>query len=71
MTKKMTVTLEESLIEELSDMAKKTGKKKAQIVREAMQDYFDTLAVTQTVQNYKMKIMEPISHKNVKALLGL
>lgn len=39
MTKKMTITLEEELIEELDATALAMGKKKAQIVREALQSY--------------------------------
>ena len=54
MTKKITITLEDSLIEELAEVAKNTGKKKTQLIREALQDYFDIQAVTKTVQDYKM-----------------
>ena len=71
MTKKMTITLEENLIDELSELAKDTGKKKAQVVREALQDYFDINAVTKTVQEYKMGTLKTVSHKNVRASLGL
>ncbi len=71
MTKKMTVTLEETLIEELSDLAKETGKKKAQVVREALQDYFDMNAVTKTVQEYKMGKLQTQSHSDVRDSLGL
>ncbi len=71
MTKKMTITLEESLIEELGQIAMDTGKKKAQVVREALQDYFDVNAVTKTVQDYKMGTLDSVSHDEVKASLGL
>ncbi len=71
MTKKMTVTLEDSLIEELGEIAANTGKKKAQVVREALQDYFDVNAVTKTVQEYKMGTLKTVSHKDVRASLGL
>lgn len=71
MTKKMTITLEESLIEELAEIAKDAGKKKTQIVREALQDYFDVIAVTKTVQDYKMGNLETVSHDDVRAKLGL
>ncbi|MEA1913776.1 MAG: CopG family transcriptional regulator [Campylobacterota bacterium] len=71
MTKKMTITLEENLIEELSSVAMETGKKKTQVVREALQDYFDTLAVTKTVQEYKMGTLNTVSHKDVRDSLGL
>ena len=57
MTKKITITLEKNLIEELGDLAEETGKKKAQVVREALQDYLDTNAVTKTVQDYKMGLL--------------
>mgnify|MGYP000031155311 CR=1 FL=1 len=71
MTKKMTITLEENLIDELSSLALETGKKKAQVVREALQDYFDVNAVTKTVQDYKMGTLKTVSHNDVRASLGL
>ena len=71
MTKKMTITLEDNLIDELSLIAMETGKKKAQVVREALQDYFDVNAVTKTVQDYKMGTLETVSHNDVRATLGL
>ena len=71
MTKKMTITLEENLIDELSSLALETGKKKAQVVREALQDYFDVNAVTKTVQDYKMGTLKTVSHSDVRASLGL
>ena len=71
MTKKMTITLEENLIDELSSLALQTGKKKAQVVREALQDYFDVNAVTKTVQDYKMGTLKTVSHSDVRASLGL
>ena len=71
MTKKMTITLEENLIDELSQIAVDTGKKKAQVVREALQDYFDINAVIKTVQEYKMGTIKTVSHDDLKASLGL
>jgi len=71
MTKKMTITLEENLIDELASLSEETGKKKAQVVREALQDYFDIDAVTKTVQDYKMEMLDTISHEDVRASLGL
>ena len=71
MTKKITITLEESLIDELGDLAKESGKKKAQVVREALQDYMDINAVTKTVHDYKTGLLETVSHKDVRASLGL
>ena len=71
MTKKMTITLEDTLIEELADVATASGKKKAQIVREALQDYFDVQAITKTVQEYKIGTLKTISHSDVRVSLGL
>ena len=71
MTKKMTITLEDNLIDELATLSEETGKKKAQVVREALQDYFDVYAVTKTVQDYKMGLLETVSHDDVRASLGL
>jgi predicted DNA-binding protein len=71
MTKKMTITLEDNLIDELANLSEETGKKKAQVVREALQDYFDVHAVTKTVQDYKMGLLETVSHDDVRASIGL
>ncbi|MFA7083798.1 MAG: ribbon-helix-helix domain-containing protein [Arcobacteraceae bacterium] len=71
MTKKITITLEENLIEELAEIAALTGKKKAQVVREALQDYFDIQAVTKTVTDYKMGTLKTVSHSDVRDSLGL
>lgn len=71
MTKKITITLEENLIDELSTLAMESGKKKTQVIREALQDYFDTQAVTKSVQEYKMGTLKTISHAGVKAALGV
>jgi antitoxin CcdA len=71
MTKKMTITLEESIIEELGILAMESGKKKTQVIREALQDYFDVQSVTRTVTDYKMGNLKTISHKDIRAELGL
>ncbi len=71
MTKKITISLEDSLIEELAEVAKNTGKKKTQLIREALQDYFDIQAVTKTVQDYKIGTLKSVSHEDVRATLGL
>ena len=71
MTKKITVTLEENLVDELGELAKETGKKKAQVVREALQDYIDVNAVTKTVHDYKTGLLKSVSHKDVRESLGL
>lgn len=71
MTKKMTITLEESLIDEIDTMAIESGKKKTQIIREALQDYFDMSSVTKTVTEYKMGNLKTIKHSDVRKSLGL
>lgn len=71
MTKKITITLEESPIEELSVMAMENGKKKTQIIREALQDYFDVNAVSKTVQEHKMGTLKMVKHEDVRNTLGL
>ena len=71
MTQKITITLEESLVEELGSIAMETGKKKTQVVREALQDYFDTMAATKSIQDYKMGMIKTVSHKDVRKSLGL
>jgi len=63
--------LEENLIDELCAVALETGKKKTQVIREALQDYFDLQAVTKTVQEYKMGTLQTVSHQNVRKSLGL
>ncbi len=67
----MTITLEENLIDELAMLAQETGKKKAQVVREALQDYLDINAVTSTVQEYKMGMLKTVSHEDVRKELEL
>lgn len=71
MTKKITITLEEHLIEELGIFAKESGKKKTQVIREALQDHFDTQALIKTVQEYKLGTLNTVSHHDVKVALGL
>lgn len=71
MTKKMTITLDESIIDELSEIAHDTGKKKTQVIREALQDYFDVQAVIKTVTDYKMGSLETMSHADMRKALGV
>jgi len=71
MTKKMTITLEESFIDELSQVAHDLGKKKTQVIREALQEYFDVQAVTKTVQEYKRGTLKTISHADMRKALGV
>jgi predicted DNA-binding protein len=66
MTKKVTFTLEDNLIEELNITALDLGKKKTQIIREALQEYFDLQSITKTVQEYKTGTLKTISHEDLK-----
>ena len=69
MTKKVTFTLEDNLIDELNSVALEAGKKKAQVVREALQDYFDVNSIVKTVQAYKMGTLKTVSHEDLKKSL--
>jgi metal-responsive CopG/Arc/MetJ family transcriptional regulator len=71
MTKKMTITLDESFIDELSQVALDLGKKKTQVIREALQDYFDVQSVIKTVTEYKMGTLQTISHADMRTALGV
>jgi predicted transcriptional regulator len=68
MIKKMTVTLEEELLNKLDELADNTAKRKSQLVKEALQDYFDVQSVSQTVQEYKMGGgLKTVSHNDMRA----
>jgi metal-responsive CopG/Arc/MetJ family transcriptional regulator len=71
MTKKMTITLDESFIDELSQVALDMGKKKTQVIREALQDYFDVQSITKTVTEYKMGTLKTLSHTDMRTALGV
>ena len=64
MTRKMTITLEEELIEELSNTAMALGKKKTQIVREALQSYLPAMKKSQLVEDWKKVNAESIRSYN-------
>lgn len=64
MTKKMTITLEDELVDELSATAASLGKKKAQIVREALQSYLPAMKKEQMVQQWKKDNAEAIAEYN-------
>ena len=64
MTKKMTITLEDELIEELSETALKLGKKKTQIVREALQSYLPSLKKKALEEAWREENREAIQEQN-------
>ena len=70
-TKEMTITLDENIIDELAEVAHDMGKKKTQVIREALQDYFDVQSITKTVTDYKMGSLETMSHADMRKALGV
>jgi hypothetical protein len=47
------------------------SKKKTQIIRKALQKYFDMCAVIKTVTEYKMGTLKTIKHNDMRKSLGL
>jgi len=64
MTKKMTITLEDELIDELTQTAKELGKKKAQIVREALQSYLPSAKKKSLEEAWREENREAIQADN-------
>ena len=64
MTKKMTITLEDSLIKELDSSAKLLGKKKTQIIREALHSYLDLNTKEQKINQWEQANKEAIEEYN-------
>lgn len=64
MTKKMTITLEEELIEELTETAKILGKKKAQVVREALQQYLPSTSKKNLEEAWLAENADAIRERN-------
>jgi len=64
MTKKMTITLENELIEEINNLAKKEGKKKTQIIREALFSHLNLSNLSDKQKNWKIENQEAINEYN-------
>ena len=64
MTKKMTITLEEELIDELTETAKTLGKKKAQVVREALHIYLPSAKKKSLEDAWREENREAIQEQN-------
>lgn len=64
MTKKITITLEDSLIKELDSSAKLLGKKKTQIIREALHSYLDLNTKEQKINQWEQANKEAIEEYN-------
>lgn len=64
MTKKVTITLENELIEEINSLAKKEGKKKTQIIREALNSHLNLLNLSDKQKNWEIENQEAIDEYN-------
>lgn len=64
MTKKMTITLEESLINELDFASKSMGKKKTQIIREALNAYLNLESKEEKIKTWEEENKEAIEEYN-------
>ena len=64
MTKKMTITLEDELIEEINSLAKKEGKKKTQIIREALFSHLNLLNQSDKQKKWNIENQEAIEDYN-------
>ena len=64
MTKKITFTLEESLIETLTRTSVDLGKKKSQILREALKRYLNDVTKERQMQAWTRENKEAIEHYN-------
>ena len=64
MTKKMTITLEESLIKELDLASKSMGKKKTQIIREALNAYLNLQSKEEKIKTWEDENKEAIEEYN-------
>jgi len=66
MTRKMTITLEETLLDALDESATVSGKKKAQIVREALLSYLPVLQKAEREAAWREQNREAIERYNEK-----
>jgi len=64
MTRKMTITLEDTLLDELDSMAVSLGKKKSQIVREALNSYLNLNSKEEKIKKWQEENTEAIKNHN-------
>ncbi len=64
MTKKMTITLEDTIIDELNLAAESSGKKKTQIIREALKSYLAITSKEEKIKAWEEKNKEAIASYN-------
>jgi antitoxin CcdA len=64
MTRKMTITLEDELLTNLDEVALKSGKKKTQIIREALTNYLNISSKDDKKKQWEEKNKEAINSYN-------
>lgn len=64
MTRKMTVTLEESLLSKLDTVSQTQGKKKSQIIREALTSYLNISSKEEKIKQWEDENKEAIEEYN-------
>lgn len=64
MTRKMTITLEESILSELDNAALNQGKKKSQIIREALTNYLNISSKEEKAEQWYKENKEAIDAYN-------
>ena len=64
MTRKMTITLEEELLTSLDNEALKSGKKKTQIIREALNSYLNICSKEEKIKAWEEENKKAIDSYN-------
>ena len=64
MTKKMTITLEDEILTNLDEFALKNGKKKTQIIREALTNYLNISSIDDKKKQWEEENKEAIDSYN-------
>lgn len=64
MTRKMTITLENEILTNLDEVALKSGKKKTQIIREALTNYLNISSIDDKKKQWEEENKEAINSYN-------
>ena len=64
MTRKMTITLEDEILTNLDEFALKNGKKKTQIIREALTNYLNISSIDDKKKQWEDENREAINSYN-------
>ena len=64
MTRKMTITLEDEILDNLDEFALKNGKKKTQIIREALTNYLNISSIDDKKKQWEDENKEAINSYN-------